>query len=309
MTIAFYALLASFSIIALGAALNWRGLVSDDMWVGLERVSYYVFFPALIVRALGTADLAKAPVYELSVILAGAMIAMMALLFATRSLIYKSLGVGGAQFSSIFQGATRWNSFVALAIATAAFGQEGVVMASIAIAAMIPLANLACVTVVATHSGAEAPRPMALLGVLARNPFIIACAIGVLLNLSGLPLWTPLDFSLDILGKGATGTGLLVVGAGLRVDALAKAKGAIFLTTVLKLALMPALVWAGCEWLDVQGTARFVALVAAAVPSASSSFILARQLGGDTELVAGILTVQTVAAAVTLPLVLWLAAF
>ncbi|MHA1525378.1 MAG: AEC family transporter [Alphaproteobacteria bacterium] len=309
MTIAFYALLSSFAIIALGAALNWRKLVSADMWVGLERVSYFVLFPALIIRALGTADLAKAPVFDLSVILAGAMVVVMAALFAVRPLIYKYLKVGGAQFSSIFQGATRWNSFVALAIATAAFGEEGVVMASIAIAAMIPLANLACVTVVASHAGADTPGPLALVGVLARNPFIIACAIGILLNVSGLPIWTPIDFTLDILGKGATGTGLLVVGAGLRLDGLARAKGAIVLTSVLKLALMPALVWAGCEWLDVQGTARFVALVAAAVPSASSSFILARQLGGDTELIAGILTVQTVAAAATLPLVLWLAAF
>lgn len=309
MTIAFYALLASFSIIALGALLNWRGWVTAGMWAGLERVSYYLLFPALIIRSIGTADLAKAPVLALSLALAGALLAMMALLFAARPLIYRLAQVRGTQFSSIFQGATRWNSFVALAISTAAFGQAGVVLASIAIAAMIPLTNLANVMVVAGHSSGGAPSLKSLLAMLVRNPFIIACTIGVLVNILALQIWTPIDFSLDILGSGATGTGLLVVGAGLRLNALTKAKGAIVLTAVLKLALMPALVWGACEMLDVQGTARFVALVAAAVPSASSSFILARQLGGDTDLMAGILTVQTVAAAVSLPLVLWLAAF
>ncbi|MFV2093340.1 MAG: AEC family transporter, partial [Hyphomicrobiales bacterium] len=241
MTIAFYALLASFGIIALGALLNRRGLVSAEMWTGLERVSYYLLFPALIVRSIGTADLAQVPVLALSVILAGAMLAMMALLFAIRPLIYRMPGVEGAQFSSIFQGSTRWNSFVALAITAAAIGPSGVALASLAIAVMVPLANLACVLVVAGHSGRGAVTPRTLAGLLIRNPFIISCAIGVAINVLALPIWTPIDFTLDILGNGATGIGLLVVGAGLQLNALTNARGAIVLTAVLKLALMPAL--------------------------------------------------------------------
>ena len=62
----------------------------------------------------------------------------------------------------------------------------------------------------------------------------------------------------------------------------------------------------GCWLFGIGGTARTVAVIAAAVPTAASSFILARQMGGDATLMANLITVQVLLAVVTLPLMMWL---
>ena len=46
-------------------------------------------------------------------------------------------------------------------------------------------------------------------------------------------------------------------------------------------------------------------MICGSVPGASSSYILARQLGGDAPLMANITTAQTLAAMLTMPLILW----
>ena len=53
-----------------------------------------------------------------------------------------------------------------------------------------------------------------------------------------------------------------------------------------------------------KGIGQEVAVLFAALPTASSSYIMSRQLGGDAPLMAGITTLQTLLAAVTLPLTL-----
>jgi hypothetical protein len=97
-----------------------------------------------------------------------------------------------------------------------------------------------------------------------------------------------------------------VVGAGLVPAALARAGPTVLLASVLKLLVLPLLAALGADIVGLEGLAYSVALIAAAVPTAPNSFILARQLGGDAELMAAILTAQTLAAIATMPLMLWL---
>jgi hypothetical protein len=83
---------------------------------------------------------------------------------------------------------------------------------------------------------------------------------------------------------------------------------AIAVATLLKLLLMPCLMAAGAVAFGISGSAKTAVLICAAVPGASSSYILARQLGGDAPLMANITTVQTLAAMLTMPLMLWVLA-
>jgi hypothetical protein len=72
---------------------------------------------------------------------------------------------------------------------------------------------------------------------------------------------------------------------------------------------MPLLMFTGAWLFGIEGVPRTVAVIAAAVPTASTSYILARQMGGDAPLMANLITVQVVAAALTLPVMIWLAGF
>ncbi len=86
--------------------------------------------------------------------------------------------------------------------------------------------------------------------------------------------------------------------------ALLRLDRGVMATNTIKLLLMPAFVLSLAWLLGLDPVSRDVALLFAALPTATSAYILARQLGGDAELMAAIITGQTLLAMLTLPL--WL---
>ncbi|QCI68101.1 AEC family transporter [Phreatobacter stygius] len=293
-----------FLIIVLGALLRTRGLMDSGGWNGLERATYYVFFPAVIIMTLAKADLTTVPVIEVGVALIGSILIMTGLLLAARPLLARLFDMNGPAFTSVFQGATRWNSFVAIATAGALHATVGLTLTAIAVAAMIPLLNVLAV-IMLQHYAQD--RPVVLgptLKAIVTNPFIWSSAIGIVINALGLPVPVVLMRFGDILGSAALGAGLLLVGAGLDVKAALRPRALTWLSCALKLVLMPTMVGAIAMALGVSGVPLQVAVLCAAMPTASGSYILARHMGGDATLMAEILTVQTLVAVATIPLAL-----
>jgi predicted permease len=98
--------------------------------------------------------------------------------------------------------------------------------------------------------------------------------------------------------------GLLCVGAGLDLGRLGRNPPALVATNMLKLVVMPVATWGFCRLFGVEGVTAAAAVLFTAAPISASSYVLARQLGGDAPLMAGLITITTVLAAVTMPLVL-----
>ncbi len=296
-----------FLIIVLGAWLKAMPLMDEPGWRGLERATYYVFFPAMIIMTMAKADLRTVPVFAMGFALIAAILAMTAVLLALRPVLARTLGMDGPAFTSVFQGATRWNSFVAIATAGALFGEVGLTLTAISVAAMIPLLNVLAV-VMLQHYAQDKPIVLGpTLKAIVTNPFIWSSAIGIAINVIGIPLPVIAMRFGDILGAAALGTGLLLVGAGLEVRAAVRPRAITWIATGLKLLLMPALAGGIAMLLGVGGVALKVAILSAAMPTASGSYILARQMGGDAPLMAEILTVQTLIAVVTIPVILAMA--
>ncbi|MFW6143106.1 MAG: AEC family transporter, partial [Desulfovermiculus sp.] len=107
-----------------------------------------------------------------------------------------------------------------------------------------------------------------------------------------------------LLGRAALPVGLLAVGAGLRITSLHSNISALIASCLIKLILFPLGTALFCLLFQVTGDAKTVAVLFASLPTAVSAFILARQLGGATTLMASIVTVQTVLAALTMPFML-----
>ena len=112
---------------------------------------------------------------------------------------------------------------------------------------------------------------------------------------------------LAILGRATLALGLLTVGAGLRPALVADRAALVALTTAAHLLLRPAVGVTLALGLGLAGTPVEVVALACAVPTATSSYILARLLGGDAVLMAALVTTTTVAALATLPAVMALA--
>ncbi|MGJ4885851.1 AEC family transporter [Bradyrhizobium sp. HKCCYLRH1065] len=295
------ALAPVFLLIVVGFGLRRSLIRLDTQWHGLERLTYYVLFPALLMQSLVKADLGKVPVAGIGGALFLAMLAMSALCLALRPLLTRS-GIDGPAFTSIFQGATRWQTYVALSVAGSLFGASGLAAASVAMIAIIPMVNVFSVAVLAHYASPTRRSMREILATIVRNPLIWACIAGLALNVAHMPLPKLWHDAADALGQASLPIGLLVTGAGLHFEGLRRAGPAAALGVVLKLVLMPLLAIGLAGWFGVTGPSLVVVAICAAVPTSPSAYVLAKQMGGDAPLLAQIISLQTVLAALTMPI-------
>ena len=143
---------------------------------------------------------------------------------------------------------------------------------------------------------------------MARNPLIWACAIGLVINVAHLPLPRVWHEVAGALGRSSLAIGLLVTGAGLHLEGLFRPNAAAALGVLLKLIVMPAVAVALALWFGLSGSNLAVVACCSAVPTSPSSYVLARQMGGDAPLLAQIITLQTIFAALTMPIAIALVA-
>ena len=293
-------LISVFVVIAIGWVLRQKVMPQEADWHGFEKISYYVLVPVLIAKTLMTAKLGEVPFARLGTALVGTVVILALLLLALRRPLERWFSIDPPAFTSIFQGVLRWNAFVALAMSANLYGREGVTLAAVAIAALIPLLNIFTVLVLRLYGTGGG----SLLKGLATNPFILGTLVGLALNLLAPPVPRALALSLDIIGQCALGTGLILVGAGLRLQDLQRPGPAILLAVSARLLLAPAIGYALARALGLEGPQLAIVVLCLGVPTATAAYVLARRMGGDAPLMAAITTAQTIVSMITLPLIL-----
>src|SRR5450631_1626846 len=301
MAVVMAALLPVLLLIVLGFVLKRSLLPLDTQWHGLERLTYYVLLPVLVVQTLLKADLTKVPVAGVGGALFISALLMALLCLGLRPLLARC-AIGGPAFTSIFQGATRWQTYVALAVSGSLYGDVGLALASVALIAIVPLGNIFSVAVLAHYASPEKQSVGAIVMAVVRNPLIWACVIGLALNVLHIPLPRIWHEVADALGRSSLAIGLLVTGAGLHLAGIFRPSLAASVAVFLKLVLMPILAVALALWFGVSGSHLAIVAACSAVPTASSAYVLARQMGGDAPLLAQIITLQTILAALTMPI-------
>lgn len=292
-----YALLPVIAIVALGHVLSARKWIPAESWRAIERLSYVVLFPALIVRTLANTPLETAP-WRLAGALILAQLVLGGIGLAARFLP----GMDRPAVGTIIQSNVRWNTMIALSIGSLLYGQEGLALVTIAAAVMIPTANVVSVYGLIAHADrphGRAPRPLL---ALVRNPIVLACIIGLALAAANIDLPRLANDMLRILGDAALALGLLSAGAGVDLSALRRAGPRTLTWSLVRLLGLPALAIGFGLAFGLSGMVLTIAVICAATPTATSSYILARELGGDAPLAANLIAVQTLLAMLTLPL-------
>ncbi|MEM7444099.1 MAG: AEC family transporter [Pseudomonadota bacterium] len=303
MTIIFLALAPIFLLIVLGHILRRIDFVPISFWPAAEKTIYYVFFPCLLVSELATAEIEILDLLGMGLSMMAAVVVMAVLIL----LLGRFWRMPGPAFSSVFQGGIRPNSYIGLAAAFGMFGPQGVALAGIGIAFVVPTVNVLAVAALVRYGNKGSVNRMDVVRGIVTNPLIIAVFIGVACNLSGLPIVPVLGDMMEILGRASLPLGLLAVGAGLDFEAARKGFLSVGTTSAIKLLAVPALTAVACLVLGVTGMAATVAVLYNALPTSASSYVLARQMGGDAAMMAGIITVTTLVAIVTIPAVMFLA--
>lgn len=298
-----FAILPVFILILLGYGMKRASFPGDAFWPLADRVVYFLFFPALLIQNLSRAHLGDIDPCGLFGALYGALFLNAAFAYALRPI----LRIDGPAFTSLFQGSVRFNTFVGFGAVVALAGNPGITLYAVMISLAIPTINVMCVLTLArygSHPGGTGLLDQ--LKMLAKNPLIISCLIGIAMNWSGLRLPPGIEPVLKILGDAATPLGLLTVGAALNLDAIRAGGKALTATVMLKMLVYPASMLLVTGLWGLSPLETRVLVLWAMLPTASASYILARQLGGDAPLMAAIVTATTLAAFLTMPLFLTL---
>ena len=290
----FLLLAPDFSLILLGMALRRVLLQSAEFWQGVEKLVYFVLFPALLFNAMAGATLDAAGMLPLFV----AGLAVLAAGFALGWVGRPLMGLSAMGFASRLQCAYRFNTYIAIAIAGQLHGAAGVATMGALCGAMVPFANILAVSQLARHGQSD------LLRELARNPLVLATLAGLAVNLVGIELAVPVQAFLKRLGDAAVALGLLAVGAALRWGRVEGRWGGVAWLVCVKLIALPAVAWGAGRALGLTGIAFDMLVSFAALPTASSAYILAMRMGGDGQGVAWLISATTLLAVPTLSL--WL---
>jgi predicted permease len=290
----FILLLPDFAMIALGVVLMRKTNWGNDFWAGMEKLVYFILFPALLFYST-----ARSPL-DLSKDGKSLQAALMALAccIALAWLGKRLFKAGPMMFESGVQTAFRFNSYIALALAFRLAGDKGTSLMALIMGFAIPICNVAAVHALLRKSGGG------LLRELAKNPLLMATAAGVAFNLAGFHLPEVVATTLSRIGNASIALGLLLVGAGLRLGGLKEGRALAAWFLLVKLVAYPALGLLFGQWIGLSGLQQQIVLLFCAMPTATSAYVLATRLGGDGPYVAFLISAGTVLSALTLPL--WL---
>jgi predicted permease len=302
------AILPLVILTAFGTALRLVGFLDATRREALESVVYFVLVPPLIIRAMNRTEIEVATLAPLAGTVLVPIVAATAAAFALRAAApASSPWLHGPGFPSTVMGLTRNNIFIVLAASEALLGAEAAALTAIAAMLYVPTVNVIGVVTCLRYGTAATTAVWATVRALSSNPLILAVVAGLVLNVTGVGLPGPLDPAAELLSDSALGLALVCVGAGLTLPAVRKAPSGLVVIAVSKLVGMPLVALAVCLAFAVPQAVALAVILYHAGPTAPGAYVLAKQLGGDADYMAAIITTQTVAAALTLPLVFALA--
>jgi predicted permease len=291
-------LFPDFSLILCGYLLCRFTSLDRKVWAPVEGLVYYFLFPVLLFQSVTKSplDLRTAS----SLLGAGLAMALASIAMAyalphvpvLRRFIDKREHAGAAQV------AFRFNSYIALALAERLAGPQGLLLIAILIAFCVPVYNVAAVWPMARHAQTGFLRE------LARNPLIIATALGLAANFLGfrMPAW--IEPAVTRIGAASLALGLLAAGAGMQFASLASAKALGVSLLAIRHLFTPIVAAALVRVFGLQGAQAIVLLTFSALPTASSCYVLAVRMGYNGPYVAGLVTLSTILGVASLPFAL-----
>jgi predicted permease len=297
-----------FLLILLGKGLEELRFFPAQFLDQLNRFVYYLALPALLITRISQAQ------FEM-----GSTIRMVSLFFIatlTTLLIAWLLGriqrLTPAKAGAFMQGSFRGNGvFVGLPIILYAAGTlhpDAEQLASVMIAPIIIIFNLLAVTVLlqcGTLDRAQGRPAVFLAKHLFKNPMIVSCIIGLLINQLGTPLPPLIERPMDLLGSAALPLILLSIGATLDLAGLRDTAAPTLIASLLKVIITPLIGLLLITPLQLAPTQAMVTLIFLGVPTAGTSYVMAELLGCDAPLAGRIIALSTLLSFFTLP---WLIA-
>lgn len=286
-----------FALILAGYYLNRIGFPGEGFWPGAERFNYFILFPALLFGSLSSAPLNDPALPRLLVA-----VLLVVFLCCTGLLVCRQLRKWpSSRFGVLLQGILRFNTYLGLAAVGGLYGKEGMQLATVVIALLVPIVNVLSVWALSADKHTSLG---SMVSPIARNPLIVSCLAGAMFNLSGGQLVWGTDRLFTLLANTSLPLGLLSVGAALRPTDVRGQLGTLIGNSLARLLVVPSIAWLCARVMGLPTIETAILVLFFALPTAPTSYVLTRQLGGEGQLMAAIITIQTLLSAVSLLLVI-----
>ena len=274
----------------------------ESFWKHLDKFNYFVLFPTLLFYKLSTANVEGILNFDFVIIMGSILIAVSLLLVV----INKMMKFNNDSFTSIYQGSIRFNTYVFLALTQALLDEKSFIMGIVLITFLIPLINILCIAIFASYVPKNKLSIISIFKSIITNPLIVACFLGASVNILGISFPILIENTLQILSVAALPLGLLSVGVGLHISSIGQAKLSVALSSFVKLVFLPILVYVVCIFFEVENDRIILLTLFASMPTASSAYALARELGGDLKLISSIVSLQTILSIITISVIIWI---
>jgi malonate transporter and related proteins len=291
-------LIPDFSLILCGYLVCRYTALNRTVWQQVESLVYFFLFPVLLFQSIVKSPLDLGETSRL--IAAGLLMGLtsIALAYSLPHLPWIGRRIDASDHAASAQVAFRFNSFVGLALAERLAGPQGLLLIAVLIGMCVPLFNVAAVWPMARHGRTGLARE------LLRNPLIIATVSGLSANLLGfsIPAW--LEPAVSRIGAASLALGLMAAGAGMQFGMLARAKTLTIGVLGIRHFIAPLVAVALAHLFRLDAAQTAVLLAFSALPTASSAYVLAARMGYNGPYVAGLVTLSTLLALLSLPFAL-----
>jgi hypothetical protein len=277
-----------FLIIIFGYILQLKGLIKAQFIEEANRFVFLFSLPVLIFTGIMESDIKDVGLINiLSVILPTLVILCLSFFLAL------AMGLKRGTLGSFIQTTFHGNiTYIGLAVLYYMLGDEGLKKGSILIGFLILVNNTLAIAVISWASQKHANIWRSLASI-AKTPLIMATFAGIALLYLGIPVPALLMKSMGILANIALPMALIIIGASMSVSSIKSSLKLSGIVSFMKLIALPFLSFLFCYFYEIPPRDALPGIILLATPTATTSFILANQLGGDTELASGVITLST----------------
>ncbi len=297
-------------LIGIGYIIRISGILNDVFFTGAEKFVFKVALPCSLFMSVYGANSGETFSKSLIIFCVTAIAAVFILPCLIVPLFIKENPVRGA----FIQGTYRSNfAIFGLPLADRLFPETGKAAASSVMPFAIPMFNIFAVVILSVFAPVEKKQSVfrtlrkCLFGIVT-NPLIIGIVLALPFMIFSVSLPEPLTATVSYIGDIATPLALICLGATLNLK-IGKNKILLaLLASVIKVAVIPTAVLAVAVALGYRSVDLGIILILFGSPTAVSSYIMAKNMGSDSDLAAQILVMSTVLCSLTLFIAIFLLA-
>lgn len=289
-----------FIVVVVGWGIQRRGFLPAAFVEPANRLVYYVAIPAMMFQAIIKSDLTAW--FHPGLILLTLLAAVIT--YAAAWLICIATRIPRSATGTFIQVSGHGNlGYIGLAVAFYYMGSEGLAHASVIAGFLMILQNILSIVALQAYAPQNGTLRQGSLHQMAfkllRNPVIVSVLAGMAFSILAIPLPVVISRTLTILSGMALPMALLVIGASLSFQHMKAQVLMVVGATAIKLLFLPGVGWLLFYIFGLAGSDTLPALILLASPTATITYIMSREMQGDTDLASATISASTLASALT----------